>query len=229
MQTEAKEEVKLHGFWASSDCAMVRHALKLKGVAYDYVEVDIDIRSDSLVRVYENVPVLVVDGQSVTNPLVIFEFIEDNWKYPALFPEDPYMKSRVRFWAGFFYKKLMPTSFAIMFSEGEAQEKATEEFIEHMRTMEDGIAVDFANGGPFINGKEPGLLDVVMGSCSNGLKALGAVPGVQMLDKERMPVLSSAIEAFIGLETSTVIPYDELLELHWVLREIGLATASSKA
>lgn len=123
----------------------------------------------------------------------------------------------------------MPGSLAILFSEGEAQEKATDEFIDNMITMEDGIAGDFANGGPFINGDRPGLLDVMMGSCYNGLKTLGDVPGVELLDKERMPVMSAAVAAFVGLETSTVIPYDELMELHWVIREKGLAVASSSS
>lgn len=124
--------------------------------------------------------------------------------------------------------QLTPSSYEILFSEGEAHEKATKEFIEHMITMEDGLAGDFANGGPFISGEKPGLLDVIMGSCSNGLKALGAVPGVELLDKERMPVLSAAVAAFVALEAITVIPYDELLELHWDIREKGLAMRLSR-
>lgn len=118
--------------------------------------------------------------------------------------------------------QLMPTSFAILFSQGIAQENATKEFVDYLTAMEDGIGEDFSRAGPFINGKTPGLLDVMMGSCYNGLKTLGGVPGVELLDEERMPVLSSAVAAFIRLETSTVIPYEELMELHWAIREKGL-------
>jgi len=104
MQGEAKE-VKLHGYWANSDCAMARHALKLKGVAY--VEADIDIKSEEIVGNLGKIPVLEVDGRSITNPLIIFEFIEETWADPPLFPKDPYLRSRVRFWADFFYKKVV--------------------------------------------------------------------------------------------------------------------------
>lgn len=106
MESKEVKEVKLHGYWASSDCASVRHALNLKAVAYDYMEVDIDKKSDSILRIYDKVPVLEVDGESITNALVILEFIEETWKDPPLLPKDPCMRARVRFWSDFFYKKV---------------------------------------------------------------------------------------------------------------------------
>lgn len=213
---EAKE-VKLYGFWASSDCAIVRHALALKGVAFEYVELedpDINRKNDC-----KKAPVLVVDGESVVEPLVILEFIDKLWKDPPLLPEEPHLRARVRFWAEFFYQKLVPTSFAIIQSEGEALQRANNKFIAHMTTLEDGIARDVPDRGAFINGDRPGIIDLIMGSCSNGMRTLEEVAGVELLQKDRMPILSSSMANFGELEIATAIPFDKLVQLHWDMRE----------
>ncbi|XP_073105213.1 uncharacterized protein [Elaeis guineensis] len=68
--------------------------------------------------------------------------------------------------------QLLPTSSAIIQSHGEVQEKATKEYIENLSTRENGIHNDLPSIGPFINGEKPGLLDVIMGSYSKGIRVL---------------------------------------------------------
>ncbi|KAG1366450.1 Glutathione transferase GST 23 [Cocos nucifera] len=174
------KEVKLYGAWGSGYCALVHHALKLKGVSYEYIEEDLQNKSEIFIKlnpVHKKVPVLVVDGKPIAESLVILEFIEETWKEPPLLPEDPYKKAKVRFFADFIYQKIMPTSHAIILSDGEAQMKATKEFIG-------GIQKDLPSNGPFINGEKPGLLDVIVGAFSAAFRVVEDLVGVEVMDKE---------------------------------------------
>ena len=100
-----QNEVKLHGMWASTYSKRVELALKIKGIPYKYIEEDLTNKSQLLLKynpVHKKVPVLVHDGKPVSESLVILEYIDETWKNsPRLFPEDPYQRAKVRFWAGF--------------------------------------------------------------------------------------------------------------------------------
>lgn len=105
------KEVKLYGSVFSGYCTMVHHALKLKGVAYEYVEENLQNKSQALLElnpVYKKVPVLVVDGKPIAESRVILEYVDEIWKDPPLLPEDPYERSKVRFWVDFVYQKVLP-------------------------------------------------------------------------------------------------------------------------
>ncbi|KAJ8506247.1 hypothetical protein OPV22_007133 [Ensete ventricosum] len=198
------KEVKLYGNEFSGYCTMVHAALKLKGVAHEYVKEDLQNKSEALLRhnpVYKKVPVLVVDGEPIAESLVILQYIDDVWKNPPLLPEDPYQRAKVRFWAGFVYQKLVPPTYDIRRSEGDARKKAEEEFVANLITMENGVREElWSAGGSFIDGEKPGLIDVIMGSCYKGLKYLEDVAGVKLVEKDRTPLLCSCMEAFAQLD-----------------------------
>ncbi|URE05245.1 Glutathione S-transferase [Musa troglodytarum] len=198
------KEVKLYGNEFGGYATMVHSALKLKGVAYEYVKEDLQNKSEELLRlnpVYKKVPVLVVDGEPIAESLVILQYIDDVWKNPPLLPEDPYKRAKVQFWADYVYHKLAPPASGIRRSEGDARKKAEEEFVANLITMEDGIREElWSAGGSFINGEKPGLLDVIMGSCYKGLKYLEDVAGVKLAEKDRTPLLCSCMEAFVELD-----------------------------
>ncbi|KAF3339675.1 glutathione S-transferase U9-like protein [Carex littledalei] len=197
------KEVKLYGAALSGYCTMVHHALRLKGVAYDYVEVDLKNKSEEFLKlhpVHKKVPVLVVDGKPIPESLVILQYVDETWKEPPLLPQDSYLRSKVRFWADFIYQKMVPVIYAIRSTEGEAQNKAVEEFLGHFKTLEDGINKDVHVPGPFIHGGEPGLLDVILGSAKNGFQHLEQMlAGVKLLDKEHTPLLCSLMDAYAEL------------------------------
>ena len=107
---EKKGEVVLFGTWASTFCTRVELALKLKGIPYEYVEEDLTNKSElflSLNPVHKKVPVLVHNGKSIAESLIILEYIEECWNTtPKLLPEDPYQRAKVRFWANYYDQKV---------------------------------------------------------------------------------------------------------------------------
>lgn len=104
-------KVKIHGHRLSAYCTMLECALKLKGVPYEFIQEDLINKSQTLIQlnpVYHKVPVLVVDGKPIPESLVILEYIDEVWndKDWQLLPKDPYIRARIRFWAGFIYQKV---------------------------------------------------------------------------------------------------------------------------
>ena len=107
---EKQGEVVLFGTWASNPCTRVELALKLKGIPYEYVKEDLKNKSELLHRhnpVYKKVPVLVHNGKSIAESLIILEYIEECWNTtPKLLPEDPHQRAKVRFWANYYDQKV---------------------------------------------------------------------------------------------------------------------------
>ncbi|CAL5046946.1 unnamed protein product [Urochloa decumbens] len=228
-------EVKLYGAWGSAHAAMARNALSLKGVAYEYVEEDLDDKSETLLRLNPvhggKVPVLVVNGgRALAESLVILEYIDEAWpeRPPALLPRagEPRARAAARFWARFFYDEVSPLSRAVVLADAAAERAAlAREVKARMAVMEAGIAEDFPRrgggnageeeeeDGPFVHGRSPGLLDVVLGSCAAGTRALAAVSGVEVVEPREMPRVHASVAAFDELAAGfgTTVPHELLL------------------
>ncbi|KAK1309443.1 hypothetical protein QJS10_CPA09g01501 [Acorus calamus] len=198
-------DVKLYGLWASPYCQRIQLALNLKGVSYEWVEEDAQNKSEKLLQynpIYKKLPVLVHNGKPLPESLIILDYIEETWKNPPFLPEDPYERSRIRFWANFFDQKVVTPTRPIYVCRGEEQEKAIAEFVENVTTMEKEIAKEFPAGKLFFNGERPGYLDVVVGSASRWVKAIERVVGVKLVDEERTPLVHSWLAAFAELSVA---------------------------
>ena len=96
----------LHNYWRSSASQRVRIALGLKGLAYEYVIVNI-VKSEQFAATYRahnpmaQVPTLEIteaDGSrhAFTQSLPILEYLEERFPAPPLLPRDPAMRHRTR-------------------------------------------------------------------------------------------------------------------------------------
>ncbi|XAR50057.1 Glutathione transferase [Bertholletia excelsa] len=199
---EVEKEVKLHGMWCSPFALRVELALKVKGIEYEYIEEDLSQKSELLLKynpVQKKVPVLVHNGNPVAESLVILEYIDETWRQePRFLPDDPYKRSKVRFWANFLHQQLFESMMQVMKSEGEAQERAKKEVDEKLKMLEEvGIGdlfpAGFGHGS--ISPKNLGLQDIVMCSVLSSYKILEEAIGVSLVDPEKNPGIVSWVAA----------------------------------
>lgn len=108
-----KEEVKLLGIWASPFSRRIEMALKLKGIPYDYVEELLENKSPLLLAlnpIHKKVPVLVHNGKPILESHVVLEYIDETWKHNPILPQDPFDRSKARFFAKLVDEQVSPNS-----------------------------------------------------------------------------------------------------------------------
>jgi glutathione S-transferase len=204
------KEVKLYGALGSAHAAMA-----LKGVPYEYVE-DLEHKRETLLHlnpIHEKVPVLVGDGRPLAESLVIIEYVDESWpgRDPPLFSRGGKVLGPVRPRPGV----AAVARGAVRHTGEEERAGLVREMKERMAVLEAGIREDFPSGGegPFVHGRWPGLLDVVLGSCAAGTRVLEAVSGEEIVEPAATPRVHASVVAFDELAAGfgTTVPHERLL------------------
>ncbi|XP_027089940.1 glutathione transferase GST 23-like [Coffea eugenioides] len=223
----AGEGVKLLGYWASPYALRVRSALKLKAIEYEYQEEDLENKSPLLLQgnpVYKKVPVLLHNGKSISESLVILEYIDEVWKHNPLLPEDPYERVRSRFWAKFVDEKCVPALVGIITKVGEELEKSAREARELLKTLESGL-----DGKRCFGGTKIGFADVAIAWVAYWVRMEQEAFKIQLIDQENMPLLAAWIDYVLEdpVMKEFMPPYDKLVKHTRGLREKLTAVVSN--
>ncbi|GLJ17118.1 hypothetical protein SUGI_0296220 [Cryptomeria japonica] len=164
-------------------CAL---ALNHKGIKFEVVEENLGNRSELLLQanpVYKQVPVLLHNGRSISQSLVILEYIQEAWPdpYPSLLPQSPYERALARFWADYINKKFLETGLKLMKRFGEEHEIARKDNVEQFVTLEKGMIGE----GPFFLGGEMSLADVALAPLVPWMASFEALGDLKLPDAQQ--------------------------------------------
>ncbi|KAK9911476.1 hypothetical protein M0R45_035384 [Rubus argutus] len=215
-------EVKLFRSWSSSFALRIVWALKLKGVPYDTIFEDLSSKSSLLLQynpIHKKVPVLVHNGKSIVESLVILEYIEETWKQNPLLPEDPHDRATARFWAQFGDDKVFPPVLDVLRNEGKEQEEGIVKAKESLKYLEEEL-----KGKKFFGGEKIGFADIALGWLAHHENVFEEVTGITLIAEDEFPLLSEWRKTF---PDAPVIkenwpPRDKLVTKFQAIREQAL-------
>jgi maleylpyruvate isomerase len=188
----------LHNYWRSSASHRVRIGLGLKGLAFDYVPVNLvtgeqfanDYRARNPIAQVPTLEIIEDDGteRRITQSLAILEYLDDRWLEPAILPRDPYLRARARSLAEIINAGIQPMQNLTTFKRVRALGGDDLAWIQPF--MAEGIAA-FAKAaediaGEFCVGDQPTIADCCL------------VP--QLLGARRFQIDLTPYERLLGIE-----------------------------
>jgi maleylacetoacetate isomerase len=164
--------IQLYGFWRSIASFRVRVALKLKGLPFEEIPIDILTGEQfepgyAAVNAERVVPTFIHDGHSVFQSLAIIEYLDEIQPEPRLIPEDTkeraYARSLALMTIADAHPLVTPRVRNHLAKAFDADAKAIEDWgrhwtIEGLATYERLLA--HRPPAPFALGSEPGLVDI---------------------------------------------------------------------
>jgi maleylacetoacetate isomerase len=192
--------IRLHAFWRSLASYRVRVALRLKGLAFEEVEVDL-LAGEQFARGFDAlnpqhaVPTLEIDGLVLTQSVPIIEYLDERHPAPPLLPSDAAGRARVRALAAISAADTHPlivprvrNYLGQVLGLDEAQRTA---FIRHWfalgaEALEARLARD-PETGSFAHRDAVGLADIVLASHVVGARMFGT-------DLSKAPRLTALVD-----------------------------------
>jgi maleylpyruvate isomerase len=186
--------IKIYGFWRSIASFRVRVALRLKGLPFEEIPIDIlsgeQFEPDyAAVNAERVVPTFIHDGHSVFQSLAIIEYLDEIQPTPRLIPQDPkeraYARSLALMTIADAHPLTTPRVRNHLAKTFGADAKAIADWGTHWTT--EGLAtyerlLASRAPAPFALGSEPGLADICIAGQVVGAQylklELGAFPAV---------------------------------------------------
>ncbi|CAN5237823.1 maleylacetoacetate isomerase [soil metagenome] len=169
--------MRLYSYWRSSSAYRVRIALNLKGLDYETAPIHLLRDGGEQLKpafVKRNpqalVPVLEHDGATFTQSIAIIEWLEERFPRPALLPESPDERARVRALAHLIADDVQPLNnlrvLRYLKHELAVDDAARDAWYAHwtmtgLAAFEELLAGDAATG-EFCHGDAPGLADACL-------------------------------------------------------------------
>ncbi len=164
--------MKLYSYWRSTTSYRVRIALNLKGLQYESIPVNL-VKGEQSSSDYvslnpgQGVPALVLDdGTVLTQSMAILDWLEETRPTPALLPQDPVERARVRAASLVIATDIHPVNNLRVVAKLKAMGHSQDEAVAWMN---DWMAKGFTAFGrmigedtPFCFGDTPGLADICL-------------------------------------------------------------------
>jgi glutathione S-transferase len=159
----AEQGLRLYSGWFCPFVQRVWITLEEKHIQYQYIEVNPYHKPKSLLDLNPRglVPTLQYGNKPLYESSVICQFLEEAFPHhmPHLMPEDPYDRARTRIWMDFVTTRIIPSYHRFLQHQGEdGLKEKQQEFLGYLKEF----TKEMDSEGPFFNGKEFSLIDVIM-------------------------------------------------------------------
>ncbi|CAD6231228.1 unnamed protein product [Miscanthus lutarioriparius] len=234
MASDDAAAVRVVGGWASPFVMRVCVALRLKGVAYEFLQEEPGKKSELLLAsnpVHKQIPVLLHGGRPVCESLVILQYVDEAFSgaRPRILPVDPYDRAVHRFWAEYADAKL-PTALRTLRGMIDGDKAAAAEQVAAALAQLEEAFTACSKGQHFFAGDDIGFLDIVLGSYVGWFRAAERITAQTVLDEMRTPRLAAWAARFCGHESVRDVMPDagRLVEFGEALRAALAANANAQ-
>ena len=184
--------------------------LRAKDVDFEVTYINLREKPDWFLKIspHGKVPVLVVDDQPLFESNAIAEFLDETVA-PRIHPEDPIKRARNRAWTDFvpdFSKALT----AIYYTKTkQAMEEGLAEAPKRIARLEEAIAKERGNDGPYFNGTEICLVDAAYAPFLQRFEVIERYLKTGLLDD--FPLVKAWSDALLATElvTGSVVSHFE--------------------